>query len=188
MIILGCADEIPPEPFCGLSVSLAPVSIDGLKDFHEYSILPEFYEHLEYPPFETIEQSRTYLKSLIHKSKLPGAQYWFIVLPDSGKVVGTIGLQNLDVSRASVELGYGVSPAYWGRGIFKEAASIVIRYAFQQRFIHRIVAKTSAHNMASLKGLERLGFKAEGVMRDFYRSFTGEWIDAVLLSKLSEGK
>ena len=187
MVVLGLSkiQEIPAESMSGLLVSLTPVSIDGLQDFHEYSILPEFYEHLEFPSFETLEESQHYLEKLIYRSSVPEAQYWFIRLPDINKVVGTICLHSLDVSRASVEIGYGLSPAYWGRGIFRSAAELVIDYAFNKLCVRRIVARTSVHNLASLRGLERLGFKTEGVMRDYYRSVAGEWFDAVLLSKLS---
>ena len=172
----------------GLHVLLTPISIDGLRDFHEYSILPELYEYLEFPAFKTLEDSQHYLEKLIHRSSFPEAQYWFIRLPDSYKVVGTICLHSLDVSRASVEIGYGLSPAYWGRGIFRSAAELVIHYAFNKLSLRRIVARTSIHNSASMRGLEKLGFKTEGVMRDYYRNVAGEWFDAVLLSKLSTDK
>lgn len=185
---LSSAHEIPAELISGPSVSLTPVSMDGLLDVHEYSILPELYLHLEYQPFETLDESRRYLEKLIHRSSVPETQYWFIRLSDSFKVVGTICLHSLDVRRATVEVGYGLSPAYWGKGIFRSAAEMVVDYAFNELSLHRIVARTSVHNLASLRGLERLGFKTEGVMRDYYRSIEGEWFDAVLLSKLSTDK
>ncbi len=181
---LAYAREIPTVPINGPFVSLLPVSMEGLQEFHEYSILPQFYAHLEYPPFETIDESQRYLEALIHRSYAPEAQYWFVCLSESNKVVGTFGLHNLDIRRASVEMGYGISPAYWGRGIFTTAARMVVYYAFEHLSIHRITAKTSARNLASIRGLEKLGFETEGVMRNFYRTYKGEWFDAVLLSKL----
>lgn len=166
-------------------VKLEPVSMSGLEDFHEYSILPGLYEHLEYEPFITIEDSRKYLEKLIQRSSASDAQYWFICLAESGKVVGSIGLNSLDPRRATVEVGYGVSPAYWGRGIFKAACTILLEHVFQELGLHRVVARTSTANVASIKGLEKLGFRQEGVMRDYYRSIDGHWFDAVLMAKLS---
>jgi ribosomal-protein-alanine N-acetyltransferase len=166
-------------------VKLEPVSMSGLEDFHEYSILPGLYEHLEYAPFRTIEDSRKYLEKLIQRSSASDAQYWFICLPGSGKVVGSIGLHSLDPRRATVEVGYGVSPAYWGRGIFTAACTTLLEHVFQELGLHRVVARTSTANVASIKGLEKLGFRQEGVMRDYYRSIDGHWFDAVLMAKLS---
>jgi ribosomal-protein-alanine N-acetyltransferase len=185
---LRCASGIPAKLIKGLHISLTPVSMDGIKGFHEYSIHPEFYEHLEFPPFQTYEDSKRYLEELIYRSSFSEAQYWFIRLGDGHKVVGTICLHSLNVNRASVEIGYGVSPEYWGRGIFTTAGKMIMDYSFNELSIHRIVARTSVRNRASLRGLERLGFHTEGVMRDYYRCFTGEWIDAVLLSKLKTDK
>jgi len=171
--------------FQGNLVTLEPVSMSGLADFHEYSMLPALYEHLEYSPFRTIADSRAYLEKLIQRSSAPDAQYWFICLSESGKVVGSIGLHSLDVPRATVEVGYGVSPEYWGRGIFSAACTILIDRIFQDLGLHRIVARTSAANISSIKGLEKLRFHQEGVMRDYYRSLNGHWFDAVLMARLS---
>ena len=171
--------------FPGELVTLDPVSMSGLEDFHEYSMLPKLYENLEYLPFRTIEDSRDYLEKLIQRSSAPDAQYWFISLTGSGKVVGSIGLHSLDPRRGTVEVGYGVSPAYWGRGVFTAACTVLIDHVFLELGLHRIVARTSMANTASIKGLEKLRFRQEGVMRDYYRSLDGRWFDAVLMARLS---
>ena len=170
--------------FPGNFVTLEPVSMSGLADFNEYSLLPALYEHLEYLPFRTTAESRIYLEKLIQRSSATDAQYWFICLSDSGKVVGTIGLTSLESRRAAVEVGYGVSPAFWGNGIFTAACTMLFDYVFNQLELHRIVARTSTANIASIKGLEKLKFRQEGVMRDYYRSLNGHWFDAVLMARL----
>ena len=43
-------------------ISLEPVSLDYLIDFHEYSTCKEFYEHFEYPEFKDIAETKKYLK------------------------------------------------------------------------------------------------------------------------------
>ena len=180
--------EISAVNLRGDYVSLDPVSLNGLQDFHFYSMYPELYRYFEFSPFETLDESRQYLKKLILRSASPETQYWFIRLSEGERIVGSIGLHSLDLRRGSVEIGYGVSPEFWGRGIFSAAAAIMIDHAFNQLCLHRIVARTSLHNVASIRGLEKLGFKAEGVMRDYYKNTRGEWFDAVLLSRLSSDK
>ena len=184
MLAVGRDVVLSPDRFAGDFVTLEPVSLLGLDDFHEYSVRAALYEHLEFPPFRTIDESRAYLEKLMHRSSGPDAQYWYIRLAATGKVVGSIGLHSLDCRRASVEVGYGVSPDYWGRGIFAAACATLIDYVFHKLELHRIVARTSSGNIASIKGLEKLRFQREGVMRDYYRSFDGRWFDSVLMARL----
>ena len=166
-------------------LSLLPIAITDtyLEDFHEYSVKEQLYKYLEYSPFKTLEQSRSYLEKLIQRSAAGDAQYWFICLRSNGKVVGTLGAHSLDEYRKSVEIGYGVSPDYWGKGVFTNAARTLIDYLHSYLDIHRIVAKTASANEASSSGLKKLGFIQEGVMRDFYR-FDGGWHDASLFGLL----
>ena len=48
------------------------------------------------------------------------------------------------------------------------------------------MVRTFESNQASIKGLEKVGFKLEGVMKDYYRKNDGQWFDAVLMAKLSK--
>ena len=43
-------------------IELIPIDIKGLDDFHEYSIMPEFFEYLEYKPFKSKDDTEVYLK------------------------------------------------------------------------------------------------------------------------------
>ena len=164
---------------------LEPVSMSALDDLHEYSIQPELYRYLEFDSFTSVDETQDYLKKLIARSKLDLSQYWFIRLLDEDKVVGSIGAHSLDVARGSIEVGYGVSPAYWGRGIFTAAAKILMDYIFNDLKLHRIVARTAVENVGSIKSLEKLKFKSEGIMRDYYKFSDASWHDAVLMSRLS---
>ncbi len=164
---------------------VSPVCLNRLDEFHEYSMSTELYRHLEYEPFNTYIQSSDYLRLLISRSSTDLAQYWFLLDKNSENLIGTFGLHSLHRVRLSVEIGYGISPKYWGNGFFQEAATSITQYAFETLNIHRIVAKTSAKNIASIKALQRIGFNIEGRMIDFYRSQSdGKWFDALLLSKL----
>jgi len=165
---------------------LQPVSLEGLIDFHEYSMCKEIYYHFEFSKFKDISESKEYLQKLIDRSKSSQQQFWFIKEIDSKKVIGSFGVHSLDNYRGSVEIGYGLSPYYWGMGYFQEAANIIINYLFNDLHLHRIVARTARLNQASIKGLERVGFKTEGIMLDYYRKHDGHWFDAVLMARLNK--
>ena len=165
-------------------LTLRPISLDGLDDFHEYSMDEEFYEYLEFPAFKNITESKEYLLKLINRSASPSQQYWFIQENLSQKVIGSFGVHSLDQSRRSIEIGYGLSSRYWSKGYFKEATNIVLDYLFIDLSLQRVVARTFETNQASIKGLERLGFQVEGIMRDYYRKHNDQWFNAILMAKL----
>lgn len=74
------AVTLDARTFISSYVILEPINLDGLADFHEYSQRPEFYQHLEFPPFYDIEDSRRYMEKLLRRLSAPDAQYWFIRL------------------------------------------------------------------------------------------------------------
>lgn len=178
--------SINPILLKGSCILLQPISIEGLSDFHEYSMCKEFYNHFEFPEFNNILESKDYLQKLIDRSESNQQQFWFIKEIDSEKIIGTFGIHSLNEYRGSVEIGYGISPFYWGKGYFQEAVNIIIDYIFNDLHLHRIVARTSTLNKASIIGLERVGFKIEGIMRDYYKKHDGQWFDAALMAKLNK--
>lgn len=84
-----------------------------------------------------------------------------------GEAIGNIGLRiGEDISRYSAELWYWLGQAYWGRGIVSAAIKAMIDYAFAQFNLTRLYAQPMAHNAASIKVLEKVGFRREGLLRD----------------------
>ena len=60
-----------------------------------------------------------------------------------------------------VELSYMLLSEHWGNGYASEAASEIIRYAFDEngKKLNRLVAETQSANLVSRKLLEKLGFQ-----------------------------
>ncbi|EMD95352.1 hypothetical protein COCC4DRAFT_34387 [Bipolaris maydis ATCC 48331] len=57
-----------------------------------------------------------------------------------------------------IEIRYGVAPAYWGKGMAREAAEAVMQWAYRQRGVRRFVAETQKENSRSARVLEKMGF------------------------------
>ncbi len=69
-------------------------------------------------------------------------------------------------ARGAVELGYGVFPAYRGRGYAQEAAQAVMGWARAAHGVRNFVASVSPGNAASLAVVARLGFVRVGEQID----------------------
>ena len=79
------------------------------------------------------------------------------------KTGGVIG--NLYFSKAefdSWELGYVFNNTYWKNGYATEAAHALLKHAFEELNVRRVIAKCNPQNENSWRLLERLGLRREG--------------------------
>ena len=79
------------------------------------------------------------------------------------------------------EWGFALSSAFWGTGVFEEAAELVLAFAFEQLGVHRLEARAVATNARGTRALKKLGAVQEGLLR---RSFLkdGEYLDQALFA------
>ena len=63
------------------------------------------------------------------------------------------------------ELSWAVSPGQQGQGVGTQAVRLLIRYAFEQLGLHRVVAYVERDDRASLRIAGRVGLRREGVVR-----------------------
>jgi [ribosomal protein S5]-alanine N-acetyltransferase len=82
----------------------------------------------------------------------------------NGVYVGNIGLhKGTDVYRLSAEIGYFLGEPYWNLGIMTKAVNLICDYGFKNLDIVRIHAGIFEFNPASMRVLEKCGFKRESV-------------------------
>jgi RimJ/RimL family protein N-acetyltransferase len=91
---------------------------------------------------------------------LRGAGWWAVELRASGTPVGAVGAFFRE-GWSDIELGWNTFRAYWGQGIATEAATEVIRYAFEHRRERRVTALIDAPNTRSTRVATRLGMTFE---------------------------
>jgi ribosomal-protein-alanine N-acetyltransferase len=83
---------------------------------------------------------------------------------ENDRVIGGIGLMpGADIHRVSAEVGYWLGEAYWGRGICSAALVELMAYAFATLDeLNRLFAYVDEENRASIRVLEKAGFRREG--------------------------
>jgi [ribosomal protein S5]-alanine N-acetyltransferase len=92
---------------------------------------------------------------------------WGIQLKDNTRLIGTIGFHAWSQKNKRAEIGYELHPDYWGNGYAKEAVNTVLEYGFQEMNLNRIGAVVFLENKHSNELLARLGFKNEGILRNY---------------------
>ncbi|MFD1334907.1 GNAT family N-acetyltransferase [Oceanobacillus iheyensis] len=93
---------------------------------------------------------------------------WILVKKDNNEQIGTCGYDLWDRTNNIAEIGYDLWYEFWGRGYMKEALIAAIENGFSKMNLNRINAYVALHNKNSLKLLEGLGFKNEGIYREAF--------------------
>jgi RimJ/RimL family protein N-acetyltransferase len=97
---------------------------------------------------------------------------WAIRERGGADFCGWAALMPLDGGE-EIELGYRLPRHGWGRGIATEAAGRLLAHGFSDLGLERIVAVTSAENVASQRVLTKLGLQYRG-LREVY-GVKGVW-------------
>ena len=108
-----------------------------------------------------------------------------VQLKSDAKLVGSIGLRDIEVEHARAELGFWIAVEYWGKGYATEAGRAVLAFGFEQLPLNCIYAHHMVRNPASGHVLARIGMQREGLLRQMVRKW-GRFEDVVPLSILRE--
>ena len=102
-----------------------------------------------------------------------------------GRLIGNCGLRRKPDNDWEADIGYELSPDYWGQGFATEAAGAMVEFGLRDLGLHRISSWCIAGNTASARALERLGFRQEGRLRQ-NEYFKGRWWDTLLYALLAD--
>lgn len=108
------------------------------------------------------------------------------VIEFGGDVIGQLNVANLVYgSVSSAVIGYWVIPEVAGRGITPMAVAMVCDYLFDSLELHRVEIDIRPENLASLRVVEKLGFRFEGT-KERYIHINGAWRDHYIFAMTSE--
>lgn len=108
---------------------------------------------------------------------------WGVVRLEDDRVIGTCTLFNIQEGQGRAEVGFALGHDYWGRGCMSEALAALIGFSFGTIGLRRLEADVDPRNAGSLRMLERLGFRREGLLRERWK-VNGELQDSVILGLL----
>ncbi|PWT70709.1 MAG: N-acetyltransferase [Bacteroidetes bacterium] len=102
------------------------------------------------------------------EEKAKGTQYPFtVVLRDSGEVVGSTRLMNIQPDQRKVEIGFTwFGSDFWGSVVNIEAKLLLLTYCFERLLTVRVQFRTDENNIRSRKAIEKIGGKFEGIIRN----------------------
>lgn len=83
--------------------------------------------------------------------------------------VGIIQVRALEPTFFIAEWGFALAAAFWGTGVFIEAAGLVADFAFTTLKTHRLEARAVGQNARGLGALQKLGARPEGTLARSFR-------------------
>ncbi len=83
---------------------------------------------------------------------------WLVIFKRDRLVVGGVGFKGPPSPRGEIAVGYGIVRAHRRRGLAAEATAALVRWAFVDARVSRIIAECAADNAASFGVLRRVGF------------------------------
>ena len=162
---------------------LRPLTLADAEAFFRYRSLPEVCRFQSFQP-KTMPEIEAFLRANEStQPDIPGTWRQLAVCLQDGTLIGDVGLHTLD--EWQLELGYTLAPEQQGKGYATEAVAAVLRQAFSVWNKHRVTASVDPENRASIRLLERLGFRKEAHFRKSYR-INGEWVDDCVYALLRE--
>jgi len=142
----------------------------------------KIWEPIRGEDFYKLKHHKISLKSGIQKAKA-GTEYAFLIFSkeDSRKetVIGKLTFSSIVKGPfLSCFVGYSIDSAMQNKGYMTEALEAGVNFIFNTVGLHRIEANIMPRNIESLRVVEKLGFKNEGLSPK-YLKINGVWDDHV---------
>ena len=102
----------------------------------------------------------------------------------TGACVGEVVLNDWDPANRNCNFRTLLAAAGRDRGLGTEAVRLIVGHGFERLGLHRISLEVFAFNPRARRVYEKVGFVAEGVLRQVL-SDGDDWVDATVMSILA---
>lgn len=164
----------------GERVTLRPVGvqdIDGLRDLVTDPVVTRLTgSHGE---FDEPKLRQWYATRGEHTDRLDLA----VIEQATGRFAGEVVLNHLDLPNRACSFRIALRSGFLDRGLGTEAARLILGHGFETTGLHRVSLEVYAFNPRARAVYERVGFVAEGVLRDAL-CWDGQFVDATVMSIL----
>ncbi len=145
---------------------------------------PAVSRYVLWEAHRSLSDSKAYIRAMHRLYRNCAPSSWAVVLRNTGRVIGSIGLMWYDPYNHSAEVGYSLARSCWNQGYATEALNAVLHEVFSVLPLNRIEAQHDVRNPASGRVMEKCGMHREGLLRSrIYNK--SEYVDVVLYSILS---
>jgi ribosomal-protein-alanine N-acetyltransferase len=140
-------------------LSLREMTAQDADDLFTLRANPLTHLYTDTTPDASVAETHAY----IEKMRLGIAEnrwiIWAMEHKADQRVVGTLGIWNIDEGESRADLSYALAPEYQGKGYMREGLSAAIAFGFSQMRLNALEAYTEEQNISSRKLLEKFEFR-----------------------------
>jgi RimJ/RimL family protein N-acetyltransferase len=165
-------------------VTLREIAPDDAQSLAQQVSDPRVVRYLTPPP-STVAGFRRFARGA-RAQRRRGAQLCFAIVPHRrSKAIGLIQIWPIESDFTTAEWGFVIGRAFWGTGMFQDAATLLLDFAFARMGVRRLEARAAAANRRGNGALRKLGATREGCLRGAFRADT-EGMNSVMWSILAD--
>lgn len=168
----------------GRSLTLRELRLSDAPSLHANLSTPDVERFIPPPP-STVEGFERFIQWVQHLRRMGRYAGFGMVPHGEAHAVGILQVRQMDPVFYAGEWGFALGSAYWGTGLFMEAARLVLDFSFDTLGVHRLEARAAIHNGRGLGALVKLGAVREATLRRSLRCH-GQYLDQSLWSILKE--
>jgi RimJ/RimL family protein N-acetyltransferase len=135
-----------------------------LKEFAKLNADPQVMAHFPKPLSKT--ESQDFIDRLKAHQDKHGFCYFATELLETGAFIGFIGLayQNYKTQfTPAIDIGWRLSPPFWGKGFATEGAKRCLQFAFNDLNLGKIISTCIVQNKNSEKVMQKIGMSKIGL-------------------------
>jgi RimJ/RimL family protein N-acetyltransferase len=139
------------------------------------------------PPPTSVEGFERFI-AWTQRQRAAGAYACFAVtLKGFDTAIGIFQVRQLDARFETAEWGFALGSAFWGTGVFKTCAELVLDFTFDTLGVNRLEARAAVLNGRGNGALLKLGAVQEAILRKSFHK-NGVYLDQALYAIIADDR
>jgi RimJ/RimL family protein N-acetyltransferase len=166
----------------GKKVFLRPVRMEDTRMLHRWINNKKLNRFLATEIPISLAKERQIVRKMVAPSK--DYKHFVIEIAATHEPIGMMSIHHIDKRNHKATTGaYIAESKYWGKGYGSDAKMALLKYAFFQLKLNRMVSYAFRHNLRSVAYSLKCGYKKEGLLRqNVFKK--GKYYDSVILAIL----
>jgi len=148
-------------------------------------LTPEEVSRFISPPPSTVEGFKGFIAWTLRQRTAGVYACFAVTVKGSDAAIGIFQVRETERGFDSAEWGFAIGSAFWGTGAFKEAADLVLEFAFETLGVRRLEARVAVLNGRGNGAMLKTGAVQEAILRQSFRRY-GQYLDQVLYTIIKD--